>query len=180
MATFSIRHRTGQTYEVLVDDADLEYVLSQGGWRPCPSTDTVYVGRRHRKDRPTLLHRLLLPSEQNVDHINGNGLDNRRCNLREVSVSQNLANSKKSRANKSGYKGVCWHKGHNKWRAYIVQNYKQVHLGLFDTAEQAHTAYVTASQRLFGEFANPTGVHVGREGACTWGSPGRIERGKAK
>jgi len=75
-----------------------------------------------------------------VDHINGNKQDNRLSNLRVVSHAQNLQNSKRSKANSSGYKGVTFEKNIGKWRAYITKNYKTTKLGFFDTKEEAYQA----------------------------------------
>lgn len=88
-----------------------------------------------------------------IDHINGDRADNRVVNLRDVDKQENQANSRKYRSNSSGKKGVCWHKQHKKFRAYIAPNRRQKHLGLFDTAEEAHAAYVEAAKQLFGKFA---------------------------
>lgn len=80
----------------------------------------------------TRMHHLILPLEKGfmIDHINGNGLDNRKSNLRLVTKSQNMMNRGKQSNNKSGYMGVSLHRN-NKWRAYIKLNMKQIHLGLF-------------------------------------------------
>jgi len=92
-----------------------------------------------------------------VDHINGNPADNRISNLRAASNRQNSRNSKTYLTNKSGYKGVAPY--YNKkgelirYTAQITHNYKKIHLGMFDTPELAHKAYIKASQELFGEFA---------------------------
>lgn len=99
------------------------------------------------------LERDLLPHEQ-ADHINGNGLDNRRENLRLATKSQNNANRRISKNNKSGYKGVSWHKASGKWVAGIKVNGKSINLGGYDTPEQAHKAYCDAAIKYFGEFAN--------------------------
>lgn len=88
-----------------------------------------------------------------LDHIDGNTWNNRLSNLREATTSQNLANSKTFETNTSGYKGVCWHKQHQKWRAYIVVSKKQHHLGLFTELHDAARAYRDAALKYFGEFA---------------------------
>lgn len=87
------------------------------------------------------------------DHENCNTLDNRRRNLRIATNSQNGANRERLSNNTSGYKGVSWDKRRRKWHAYIYFNKKQIHLGFFDTAEQAYEAYCAAAIRLHGEFA---------------------------
>lgn len=98
-----------------------------------------------------LLHRYLMgePSAD-IDHRNGDGLDDRRKNLRIATSSQNGANSR-SRKGTSKFKGVSRSRGH--WRAAMRYNYKTIHLGRFDTEEEAARAHDEAARRLHGEFA---------------------------
>ena len=85
------------------------------------------------------------PKDQ-LDHINRVRNDNRIGNLREATMQQNQWNPSKRKDNSSGYTGVGWHKKTEKWMAYIVINMKQKYLGLFNTPEEAHTAYVKAKE----------------------------------
>jgi hypothetical protein len=87
-----------------------------------------------------------------IDHINGNRTDNRICNLREATCSENTINSKISNRNNSGYKGVS--KSGNKWRAYIMVDSKSFYLGTFKQPELAHEAYKEASLKYHGAFSN--------------------------
>lgn len=87
-----------------------------------------------------------------VDHINGDTLDNRRCNLRYATNQQNQANSKLKSNNTSGYKGVTWDPVNKKWVAQIMFNRKNIKLGRFKNKLKAHQAYVSAGTRLFGEY----------------------------
>ncbi|MBK9496425.1 MAG: HNH endonuclease [Xanthomonadales bacterium] len=89
-----------------------------------------------------------------IDHINGDGEDNRIVNLREATHSDNARNRCISKRNMSGFKGVDFRPDGKKWRASICVNRKLIHLGLFSTPEEAHEAYVAAAIRLHGEFAN--------------------------
>lgn len=91
--------------------------------------------------------------EKNLDHINGVPSDNRIANLREASQSQNTANSHLSKANRSGYKGVTWAKGAQRWKAAIMVNYRHKHLGYFDCKQEAALAYKKAATEHFGAFA---------------------------
>ena len=101
------------------------------------------------------LHRFILDAEKGkvVDHINGNKLDNRRCNLRICTVRENVINSKISKNNTSGFPGVSFRKDMNKWRAYLMVNRKQITFGWFDNIEDAIEARILGEQKHFGEFA---------------------------
>lgn len=88
-----------------------------------------------------------------VDHINLNGLDNRRGNLRLCTDGQNKANGRIRRDNTSGYRGVYWNASANKWQAYISVNSKRLYLGVFSDPWDAAVAYNDAALKHFGEFA---------------------------
>jgi hypothetical protein len=100
------------------------------------------------------MHRLIMnaPIGYDVDHINHNGLDNRRCNLRVCTRTQNQANSK-PRKKSSKYKGVSWSNSENKWRAFIRINGKGKTIGRFDSELDAAEAYNNEAKKCFGEFA---------------------------
>lgn len=88
------------------------------------------------------MHRLVTGAKpgQVVDHINRDKLDNRRENLRLVTQSENMHNAPVFATNKSGHKGVAWFKRDACWRSYITVNYRQIHLGYYQTIEQAARA----------------------------------------
>lgn len=133
----------------LVDDSDYEW-LSKIKW----CFDGRYAARG-QNGKHILMHREInqTPGGMDTDHINGNGLDNQRKNLRSCTHSQNRMNVARQVNNTSGYKGVTWFKRDSKWMAYIKVDGKQIHLGLFDTIEEASIAYQTAAMRLHGEFS---------------------------
>lgn len=94
----------------------------------------------------------LFPDDQ-VDHIDGNSLNNAWSNLRLARSVENSRNRKMDGRNTSGLKGAYWRKRERRWAAHIRVDYRLLWLGYFDTAEEAHAAYVAAAQRHFGEFA---------------------------
>jgi hypothetical protein len=107
-----------------------------------------------------LIHRLVaftyIPNPDNkpcVDHIDGNITNNHVSNLRWATRAENSANSKITNRNTSGFKGVCFDKRTNKWKAQISINSKIKHIGLFDTPEEAYEAYKKAATEFHGEFA---------------------------
>ncbi len=89
----------------------------------------------------------------NLDHKNRNSLDDRIENLRPANQSQNMANSRLSSNNTSGFKGVRWTKKTKKWQAVIKVNYRNIYLGQFEDPAEAHAAYLDAAKRYFGDFA---------------------------
>ena len=88
-----------------------------------------------------------------IDHINLVRDDNRLCNLRESNQTENKGNTRKHCNNRSGFKGVCWHRQCKKWQASIKINGTQTYLGLFDDLSAAAAAYERAAKTHFGEFA---------------------------
>jgi hypothetical protein len=88
-----------------------------------------------------------------IDHVNGNKSDNRIINLREANQSQNIANSKLSKANKTGYKGVSYSRKQQAYQACLGKDGKQLFLGYFDDPEEAYQAYVKAALTHHGKFA---------------------------
>lgn len=93
-----------------------------------------------------------------VDHCNGVRTDNRIVNLRDVTVTQNRQNciGQPTKRKFSRFKGVGYDKRPRKWVARIVVNKKSIHLGSFDTEDQAAKAYETAEKQYFGQFASST------------------------
>jgi hypothetical protein len=142
----------------LIDDEDF-WLISQYKWYPKRHRNTYYAsanGPRINGKRQTIfMHQLLLPSskEQQVDHKNGNGLDNRRGNLRFATHAENMRNRVGNKTSFSKYKGVDWKKSNQKWRARIRVNNKELHLGCFFDEIEAAKAYDAAATKHYGEFA---------------------------
>lgn len=130
-----------QVAETLVDAADLPRLI-EFGMRWCVMRwDYPYAELRSLKfaGKGIRLHRFLLdaPEGQVVDHLNGNTLDNRRCNLRVTSQSQNTHNIKTHRDSKTGVKNMCWDKTRKQWRVYICANGVRRNIGYFDDRAEA-------------------------------------------
>lgn len=143
----------------IVDDEDFDW-LNQWKWYAARRGKVYYAVRGIRikgKRHGIQMHRLILepPLGLEPDHINNDGLDNRRANLRLCTRSQNRANSRKQPNCSSRYKGVSWNKRGRHWTAYITTNYKRRHLGCFDDEEQAAAIYNAAAKAEFKEFAKP-------------------------
>lgn len=137
----------------LVDAEDYEW-LSQWKWY---LTKTGYAAKgRHIGCSETYMHRIIMKAEkkQEVDHINLKTLDNRKNNLRLCASGQNKANKTKSIKNTTGFKGVSPSRSKkNPFQACITIKKKQIYLGLFPTAKQAHRAYLIKAKEIHGEFA---------------------------
>lgn len=139
--------------EALVDDEDYEY-LSQFKWQYHHKGYAVRVTPRP-EHKQLQMHREILKPEKGIfiDHINSNGLDNRKENLRLANNQKNQWNSRKQSNCSSKYKGVCWVKRSKKWRASIVYCRKSTFLGDFENEIDAVKAYNEAAIKYFGDFA---------------------------
>lgn len=116
----------------------------------------VYGQRRCPNGKYIMMHRLIMGLDGGLplcDHRDGDGLNNRKSNLRLASNAQNTYNSKLPSTNTSGFKGVSWDKSHGKWLARIMKDGKEKKLGRFDDIKLAAEAYVRASKDFHGEFA---------------------------
>lgn len=89
-----------------------------------------------------------------IDHINHNGLDNRKCNLRICTNQENICNCEIPKNNKSGCKGVYWAKYKQKWTVQVTINNKTKYIGRYENLEDAIKARQEASKKYYGDFAN--------------------------
>jgi hypothetical protein len=152
MAIAHIEIPLTQNKLAIVDIDDYKHVANKK-WYAKKDKQTFYACRNENigPRRITVLMHRLITSYAITDHKNGNGLDNRRINLRPVSHSQNKQNSKKTKGT-SKYKGVS--QKSYKWVAQIRVDGKVLYLGLFKTEELAAIAYNNAATNYFGEYAS--------------------------
>lgn len=141
----------------LVDDGDFDLV-SGYRWHASKCRRVSYAQASARRGDKTQIqmHRLILGVADGiaVDHVDSDGLNNQRANLRVATLQQNGMNARKRlAATTSKFKGVRWHKQHLKWQAYITNGGKQTHLGLFESERSAAFAYNREAIKRFGSFA---------------------------
>lgn len=139
-----------QGYVTLIDPEDLDLV-SRHRWKILRTARKAYAARNAGKLKGTIyLHRLIVPDAPVVDHRDGDGLNNRRANLRAATKSLNAANSPKPKGSASSqFKGVRWHKIRQTWEARIVSTT----VGFFADETDAARAYDSAAVGRWGEFA---------------------------
>ncbi len=140
-----------------VDDQDYDY-LNQWTWGLLKVHHCVYAYRQiypEGKHISILMHRLLLkvPDQMEIDHKDGDGLNNCRSNLRICTHQQNLCNRRKIITHTSPFRGVSWDSRRQKWRVRIRQGTKDKWAGYFTDEKQAALAYNWAAIIYFGEFA---------------------------
>jgi len=136
---------------IIVDPCD-EYLLELK-WRNKDRGDIIYPfkcmgGQKY------YLHRIIAGARNGeiVDHINGNTLDNRRSNLRIVTMQENAMNVGLRKDSKTGIKGVNWRKDAHCWTAHIQYKKKKMHIGCYDNKEDAIAARLQKEEELYGEY----------------------------
>tara|TARA_Y100001001_G_scaffold163782_1_gene193822 strand:+ start:18047 stop:18502 length:456 start_codon:yes stop_codon:yes gene_type:complete len=139
---------------IQVDERDLDRVL-QHSWSEFPGNGKTYL-HATIGGKQILLHRFILKPEKEeiVDHKNRDTFDNRRKNLRIATLEQNAHNRVVNHHSTTGLKGVS--PSGDRWRARIRMNGSRIHLGCFETKEQAFEAYRAASIKYHGEFSSVT------------------------
>lgn len=138
----------------LIDEEDYERV-KQWKWSLHSGGYAQRGGSVNGKKKLFYLHRFILNAAvgSEIDHINGNKLDNRKANLRLCNHSQNLWNTRKSKQNKSGYKGVSWDKRNRRFLVRIRNGKDNLYLGSFKDVIEAARTWNEAAKRYHGEFA---------------------------
>lgn len=140
----------------LIDDEDFERI-NKYKWYAAKGNNTFYAQRYdHEEGKLIKMHRYILNinGKNVVDHINGNGLDNQKSNIRICTNAQNSANRRVSKNSYSKYLGVCFEFNRGKWRARITTDKIKKHIGYFKTEENAATAYNIYAEKYHGEYAN--------------------------
>jgi hypothetical protein len=136
----------------LVSDEDF-YLVSKFEWKSYKYYRDTYYASTRIDGKVVYMHRMILPGHPRVDHINHDGLDNQRHNLRGCTHQQNRSNTGKNSRNTSGYKGVFWDKNRSKWLAAIGHEGRMVNIGRFSDIIDAAKAYDAKAIELKGEFA---------------------------
>ena len=149
-------------YEAIISVEDSD--LAELNWSVVLHSNTQYAQRHRRNETPKsqFLHRVIMSrildkpikDVSGIDHIDGNGLNNRRDNLRTATQSQNLMNRIGNSNATSKYKGVSRYRDGKRWQAFIGLNGKSIYLGIFNTELEAYKAYCDKACELFGKFAN--------------------------
>lgn len=134
-----------------IDDEDFERV-SRIRWHYGCKRYAVHHALTNKKQHFIYMHKFVLGVENaiEVDHINGDSLDNQKSNLRTCTHQQNMANKRMQKNNKSGIKGVAWDKNRNKWKATISFNDKTINLGRYNDKLEAAKVYQNKAKELFG------------------------------
>lgn len=156
IARIELRRKDKPSLWAVVDLADLERVLRYR-WCSIKIRQRTYAQttiRRNGGKTHIYLHRYILdaPAGALVDHVDHDGLNNRRSNLRLATPTGNVRNARLRSDNPSGYKGVAQTPS-GRWRARIVVKGKRIWLGTHATAEEAARAYDAAARERFGQFA---------------------------
>ena len=151
-----------QDLVALVSDGDYARVMQHKWFASSNYANTAYastyIGSRESR-KQWRMHRFILSVEggEEVDHADGNGLNNTRENIRVISHGLNVTRRTVSPRNKTGYIGVSRHQG--RWRARIGDEYKTINVGMYDTAEEAAIARDLALVELYGEDAPISRLH---------------------
>ncbi len=138
----------------IVDDADFEQIAKYN-WHFSGRYAARWGKRHFHKREKVLMHRAILKPHEGseIDHINGNTLDNRRENLRICSHAENMHNARRRFDNTSGFKGVTWNKQHSKWQAQIQVSGSKVFIGRFNNKVEAAIAYDEKAREILGIYA---------------------------
>jgi hypothetical protein len=143
--------------QMIIDSEDLE-IFKKYKWNICNKKGTLYILsfiKINGKRKTIYYSRVITNAPDNVivDHIDGNTLDNRKCNLRFVNKKQNAQNMKSNKNSTSKYKGVSFDKQRKLWRVVLKVDMKQIYIGRFNLEKDAALAYNKSALQYFGEYA---------------------------
>jgi hypothetical protein len=155
MRLIELRGRNKPSIWAMVDDEDYDRVIEAGPWHRKVRSHTTYVYRAIYADGRQITQQLhnFITGFDRVDHIDHDGLNNQRLNLRLATQRQNMQNRRPLDACTSQYKGVCWHKRGGKWQATIRIDGIQTYLGMFDDEVEAALTYDHHARIEYGDFA---------------------------
>lgn len=147
-----------QDQNAIVDAADYEWLCGWNWHAHRDNKNQKFYAQRMSMRKMIYMHQAIANrmDGEEVDHRNGNTLDNRRVNLRRCSRAQNQRNRGKQANNTSGFKGVIRDNRRDGWQAQIRVNGRCKYLGLFQTPQEAAVAYQNAAKKFFGDFACTT------------------------
>jgi hypothetical protein len=142
-------------FDILIDRADFKKIKKYTWCVNYHNSKKIYIYTRI-KNKMVYLHRFIL-NETNpkiiIDHINYNGLDNRKCNLRKCTCRQNIRHQRLHKNNTSGHRGIEWNKSNNNWRVRIKVDYNIIEIGSFNNITNAIIARNKAEKKYFKKFA---------------------------
>ena len=153
MKKITLNGKYGKGKFATVDDDDYDEI-NKIKWFVEHHGKTFYARKDSANERTIFMHRVInrTPFGVETDHINRNGLDNRKCNLRNCTRSENNMNTSLRKNNTSGYRGVVKHSSRNGWIAQIRLNNKYIYVGYFKSPKEASVAYCKKSKELFKDF----------------------------
>lgn len=147
---------------VAIVDDDIYEQLANHKWHALNIRGRFYAARTTWPERKmVLMHRQALSISGRsiqIDHIDGNSLNNCRSNLRLCNNAENNRNKALTVSNTSGFKGVSWNSDAKKWNSRIKYNYKTFHIGLYSDLKECALSYDIAALLIHGEFAKTNGV----------------------
>lgn len=152
---------TGKHKRLVLLDKEDEWVLTNYSWTISLNSSGHYRlvnslrSRAYQEFKAYQFTHAIMgrPKEAVVDHINGNTLDNRKCNLQLISSINNRRKAGLRKNNSSGHPGIRWNKAARKWYTYITCGLNRIHLGSFDSLEEAIKVRDEAAIKYFGDFA---------------------------
>lgn len=135
---------------------DLEDVpkLSGHKWRTVFKNEKPYLFTGNQKSERIYFHRLIFPTENQIDHISGDTSDNRKCNLREASIQENMKNLSKKSNNTSGIRGVSFDNRRQNWKCDFTFEKMRIYIKAFPSIEEAVYARYLLEKAFLKEWRN--------------------------